>query len=155
MSLPVLSHRAALERLDGEGAALAQWLDLHVTLRAVAAQEATTTTTTTTSAATTSAAIDGTEGRRGLQSGLVAGELAKLTSSPAAQAQLADEELACAELSGAAVARKRRALAHVTALQALLTLAFDEDRATFSVLPPSLHAKAPALGLYLAQRGDQ
>ena len=40
-----------------------------------------------------------------------------------------------------------------TAAAALVT--FDEDRATFSVLPPSLHAKAPALGLYLAQRGDQ
>ena len=40
-------------------------------------------------------------------------------------------------------------------LIALLHLAFDDADASFSVLPDALHAKAPALGLYLAQRAEQ
>ena len=53
------------------------------------------------------------------------------------------------------VRRKQRALAHCVMLIALLHLAFDDADASFSVLPDALHAKAPALGLYLAQRAEQ
>ena len=64
----------------------------------------------------------------------------------------ADAELTCPELSAESIAQKHRSLANCVALQAVVTLLFDET-ASFSVLPPSLHAQARTLGFYLAQRG--